>query len=77
MLKSEELDGCLQLASGQLIYADARIPPSIDGQGEERGFLTLVQDPKKRSGDCGHEICENAFEDWSAAVPSMRERREV
>jgi len=36
-----------------------------------------VQGLKDRSGDCGHEIWGNAFEDLSAAFQSIRKRRTV
>ena len=75
VLRFDELDRCLQLASGRLAYADGRIPPSIDEQADERGFMTLVTDLRKRSEDCGHEICENAMEDWNTALRSIGERK--
>lgn len=75
VLRVEELDRCLQLASGRLAYADGRLPPSIDGQADERGFLTLLRDLENRSKGCGHDICENAFEDWSTALRNIGERK--
>lgn len=73
----EDLDRCLQLASGRLAYADGRIPPSLDGVVDERTFLSLVRDLKKRSGDCNHDICTNAYDDWDKSLMQIREQRQV
>lgn len=75
VLKFEDLDRCLQLASGRLAYADGRIPQGLDGQTDDRTLLTLVKDLRNRSGDCGHDVCEHAFDDWNACLGSIRERR--
>lgn len=76
-LRFEDLDRCLQLASGRLAYANARIPPSLDGVADERSFLTLVTDLRKRSWDCGHDICTHAYEDWSTSLTGIRDRKKA
>lgn len=75
-MKFEDLDRCLQLASGRLAYADGRIPPSLDGVVDERTFLLLVNDLKKRSGTCGHDICTHAYDDWTSGLTGVRENRQ-
>lgn len=75
-MKFEDLDRCLQLASGRLAYADGRIPPSLDGVVDERTFLLLVSDLKKRSGDCNHDICTHAYDDWNTSMAGLREMRQ-
>lgn len=73
----EDLDRCLQLASGRLSYADGRIPPSLDGVVDERTFLSLVRDLKKRSGDCKHDICTHSYDDWTTSLTQIREQRQA
>lgn len=75
VMRFEDLDRCLQLASGRLTYADGRIPQNLTGQTDERTFLTLIRDLQKRSGDCGHDVCMHAYEDWEKCQASIRERR--
>lgn len=75
-LKFEDLDRCLQLASGRLAYADGRIPPSLGGQADTRTFLTLIKDLWERSRGCGHDVCEHAYQDWEASLRDMQERRD-
>lgn len=73
----EDLDRCLQLASGRLAYADGRIPPSLDGVVDERTFLALVRDLKVRSGQCNHDVCTYAYDDWDASLTQIREQRQA
>lgn len=72
-MRFEDLDRCLQLASGRLTYADGRIPPSLDGVVDERTFLLLIRDLKARSGHCSHDICTHAYEDWSTGLTQVRD----
>lgn len=73
----QDLDRCLQLASGRLAYADGRIPPSLDGVVDERTFLLLVRDLKNRSGNCNHDICTHAYTDWDESLTQIREQRQA
>lgn len=74
-LRVDDLDRCIQLASGRLAYADGRIPHSIDGQPDARGFMKLVTDLVKRSGGCDHEICQNSFADWEETLSRLSDHR--
>ena len=76
-LKFEDLDRCLQLASGRLAYADGRIPPSPDGQADSRTFLTLIRDLWQRSRGCNHDICEHAYADWVECFDALREQKKA
>lgn len=76
-MRFEDLDRCLQLASGRLAYADGRIPPSLDGVVDERTFLLLIGDLRRRSGKCKHDICTHAYDDWNTSLMQIREKRQA